>query len=74
MISREGQNHMEDSGRDIKKQKSVIAREQKAEYSEAIEYLTNGTTFVKYGRQGQPKERHIFYHEKCICWRDPTDM
>ena len=32
--------------------------------------MTNGTTFLKYGRKGKPKERHIFYHEKCIGWRE----
>ena len=75
-FSRDGQKHRDESseGRELKKQKSAIAREIKIEYSEAIEYLSNGTTFLKYGRKGKPKIRHIFYHEKCICWREPNKM
>lgn len=39
--------------------------------SEAQEYLTNGVTFLKYGRRGRPKPRHIFLIEKAISWREP---
>ena len=39
--------------------------------SEAIEYLTNGSTFLKYGRRGKPKPRHVFLIDKAISWREP---
>ena len=41
---------------------------------EALEFLMNGLTFVKYGQKGAPKPRHIFLHDKFICWRDPKDI
>lgn len=34
----------------------------------------NGATFIKYGKKGAPKARHVFLHEKFLCWRDPKDM
>lgn len=41
------------------------------ELSEAQEYLTNGVTFLKYGRRGKPKPRHIFMIDKALSWREP---
>ena len=34
----------------------------------------NGATFIKYGKKGTPKPRHVFLYDKFICWRDPKDM
>ena len=31
----------------------------------------NGATFLKYGRRGNPKPRHIFLIDKAISWREP---
>ena len=39
--------------------------------SEAQEYLMNGVTFLKYGRRGKPKPRHIFLIDKALSWREP---
>ena len=36
--------------------------------------MMNGATFIKYGKKGAPKPRHVFLFEKFICWRDPKDM
>ena len=39
--------------------------------SEAMELLSNGTTFLKYGRRGKPKYRHVFLVEKQLSWVEP---
>ena len=39
--------------------------------SEAMELLTNGMTFLKFGRRGRPKQRHIFLVEKQLSWVEP---
>lgn len=57
--------------RELKKQKLVAHRHQQLSLSEAMEYLTNGATFLKYGRRGRPKPRHVFLVEKAISWREP---
>ena len=31
----------------------------------------NGVTFLKYGRRGKPKPRHIFLIDKALSWREP---
>lgn len=36
--------------------------------------MMNGATFIKYGKKGAPKPRHVFLFEKFLCWRDPKDM
>jgi hypothetical protein len=41
---------------------------------EAFENLNNGVIFIKYGKWGKPKPRHVFMQEKFICWRDPKDL
>ena len=46
-------------------------RQKKMAVSEAMEYLTNGVTFLKYGRRGRPKPRHVFLIDKAISWREP---
>jgi len=38
--------------------------------AEAYENLTNGVIFVKYGKYGKPKARHVFMQNSHICWRD----
>ena len=32
-----------------------------------------GGTFIKYGKRGAPKSRHVFAHGTYLCWRDPRD-
>lgn len=51
-------------------------RLQQTELSEAMEILTNGATFIKYGRRGKPKPMQVFLVEKAISWREPgsTEM
>ena len=43
------------------------------EYIKSFKVLAIGTTFLKYGAMGQPKNRHIFLSEngKILCWKDP---
>jgi len=41
--------------------------------AESYEYLSNGATFIKYGKRGAPKPRHVFLHGNHIYWRDPKD-
>lgn len=43
------------------------------EYIKAFKELSLGLTFLKYGRMGQPKNRHVFLSEngKLLCWKDP---
>ena len=36
--------------------------------------MMNGATFIKYGKKGAPKPRHVYLFEKFLCWRDPKDM
>jgi len=36
-----------------------------------MEFLTNGVTFLKYGRRGKPKYRHVFMIEKALSWAEP---
>ena len=52
----------------------LAEKQMRRNIGEAFEFLMNGTTFVKYGQKGAPKPRHIFLHEKFICWRDPKAM
>ena len=33
--------------------------------------MTNGATFLKYGRRGRPKPRHVYLLDKAISWREP---
>lgn len=42
--------------------------------SEAYENLINGVVFIKYGKWGKPKARHVFMQDKFICWRDPKEI
>lgn len=56
---------------ELKKQKTLHLNQRKLELSEAMEYLSNGQTFLKYGRRGKPKPRHVFLFDKAIKWRVP---
>ena len=57
--------------REIRRQKTIETRQKRVQLSEAFEYLQNGATFLKYGRRGKPKPRHIFLIDKAISWREP---
>ena len=57
-----------------RKQALAAQKIEKRNIGEAFEYMMNGATFIKYGKKGAPKARHIFLHDKFICWRDPKDM
>jgi hypothetical protein len=35
--------------------------------------LSIGATFIKYGKRGAPKSRHVFAHGTHLIWRDPKD-
>eukprot|EP00347_Sterkiella_histriomuscorum_P011376 403372690 len=58
----------------IEQQKRTLERQQMTqEYIKAFKELSLGTTFLKYGAMGQPKNRHVFLFEngKRLCWKDP---
>ena len=57
--------------REVKRHKNIQLRQQQMNLSEAQEYLTNGASFLKYGKRGRPKPRHIFLIDKAISWREP---
>ena len=64
----------EDRERQLEQQKRQRAKEaQNQEYAKAVKALTLGTTFLKYGAMGPPKQRHVFLQEngKKLCWKEP---
>ena len=52
----------------------IAQKQQRRTVGEAFEYMMNGATFIKYGKKGIPKPRHVFLFDKFICCRDPKDM
>lgn len=53
--------------------RNQIKQQMTQEYIKAFKELSLGTTFLKYGALGQPKQRHVFLFEngKRLCWKDP---
>ena len=53
--------------------RNIQRQETTKEYIKAFKELSLGTTFLKYGSMGQPKNRHVFLFEngKRLCWKDP---
>jgi hypothetical protein len=41
--------------------------------AESNEYLSIGTVFIKYGKRGAPKSKHVYLHNNHLFWRDPKD-
>jgi len=44
-----------------------------AESGKAYKELLQGTIFIKYGKYGNPKSRHVYLFDngKRLCWKDP---
>ena len=60
--------------KELRKKKEIEKNLQRKTLGEAFENLNNGVIFIKYGKWGKPKPRHVFMQEKFICWRDPKDL
>jgi hypothetical protein len=41
---------------------------------EAIDYLQNGTIFLKYGKRGNPHPRHVYLVQNRIFWSETGMM
>ena len=54
--------------RSLKKQSK---QELLAAAADASLYLENGASFIKFGRKGLPKAKHVFLVSDALCWRDP---
>ena len=44
----------------------IAQKKQRRTVGEAFEYMMNGATFIKYGKKGIPKPRHVFLFDKFI--------
>lgn len=62
-----------EGNRELQKKKTQERKQQTHQEAEAYEYLSIGSTFIKYGKRGQPKVRHVLCHSTNLFWRDPKD-
>lgn len=68
------EHEKEDKQKDEDQQRRIKAKlSANQEFAKAIKFLSLGTTFLKYGALGPPKQRHVFLQEngKRLCWKDP---